>query len=311
MKWWYYGLELIPLGRSSDLHWLIFCRKTRTCIHTPGDPPMLPTDLSQSSMLSALDRASIVYFDVRLHETALMIAKEVSIHLFTFKSVLGFISFLISPKYTKTRGFLFLIISSHAKNRWVFMFEDFTSFSFFFKQKHLPHNLHVHFLLCLLRLSRAGRSQEYTNFSWCWKEKRWIRWSLAICRLRCLLSKIPSGKLVLVFPASFLSIWGQTFSVSRVLQTWTEVSSTPGALVSMLLRLPKLKFVIVTLGEEGCLMLQRASQGRKTRDFVSLARNKKFLHDPFLGSWNILWLCRFQQKYWNLKRQTSRACWRH
>lgn len=41
------------------------------------------------------------------------------------------------------------------------------------------------------------------------------------------------------------------------------MSSTPGALVSMLLRLPKLKFVIVTLGEEGCLMVQRASTGTK------------------------------------------------
>jgi sugar/nucleoside kinase (ribokinase family) len=48
-------------------------------------------------------------------------------------------------------------------------------------------------------------------------------------------------------------------------QTWTEVSSTPGALVSMLLRLPKLKFVIVTSGEHGCLMVQRASKGTKPK----------------------------------------------
>lgn len=32
----------------------------------------------------------------------------------------------------------------------------------------------------------------------------------------------------------------------------------PSALVSMLMRLPKLKFVIVTLGEEGCIMLLRS-----------------------------------------------------
>ncbi|XP_021279841.1 uncharacterized protein LOC110413390 [Herrania umbratica] len=50
--------------------------KTRTCIHTPGYPPMIPEELSQSSLLSALDGANLVYFDGRLHETALIVAKE-------------------------------------------------------------------------------------------------------------------------------------------------------------------------------------------------------------------------------------------
>ncbi|KAK9733824.1 hypothetical protein RND81_04G095100 [Saponaria officinalis] len=40
-------------------------------------------------------------------------------------------------------------------------------------------------------------------------------------------------------------------------QAWTMAPSMPSALVSMLMRLPKLKFVVVTLGEEGCIMLQR------------------------------------------------------
>lgn len=40
-------------------------------------------------------------------------------------------------------------------------------------------------------------------------------------------------------------------------QEWTEASSIPSALVSTLLRLPKVKFVIVTLGKDGCIMLQR------------------------------------------------------
>ncbi|KAL3725171.1 hypothetical protein ACJRO7_030223 [Eucalyptus globulus] len=43
-------------------------------------------------------------------------------------------------------------------------------------------------------------------------------------------------------------------------QAWTEASSLPSALISMLLRLPKLKFAIVTLGEHGCLMLERSSE---------------------------------------------------
>ncbi|OAP00813.1 hypothetical protein AXX17_AT4G33040 [Arabidopsis thaliana] len=132
--------------------------KTRTCIHTPGDPPMLPTDLSQSSMLSALDRASIVYFDVRLHETALVIAKEAS-------------------------------------------------------RKKIP-------ILVDTEKKRDGLDD-----------------------------LLPFADYV-VCPENFP-------------QTWTEVSSTAGALVSMLLRLPKLKFVIVTSGEHGCLMVQRASKGTK------------------------------------------------
>ncbi|KAJ8432566.1 hypothetical protein Cgig2_009330 [Carnegiea gigantea] len=40
-------------------------------------------------------------------------------------------------------------------------------------------------------------------------------------------------------------------------QVWTEASSLPKALLSMLLRLPNVKFVIVTLGENGCILLER------------------------------------------------------
>jgi len=52
-------------------------RKTRTCIYTPGYPVMVPDELSQSKLFSALDGANLVYFDVRLHETALVVAQEV------------------------------------------------------------------------------------------------------------------------------------------------------------------------------------------------------------------------------------------
>lgn len=40
---------------------------------------------------------------------------------------------------------------------------------------------------------------------------------------------------------------------------WTGAPSFPSALVSILLRLPKIKFVIVTLGEDGCIMLERSA----------------------------------------------------
>ncbi|VVA89954.1 unnamed protein product [Arabis nemorensis] len=151
--------------------------KTRTCIHTPGDPPMVPTDLPQSSMLSALDRASIVYFDVRLHETALVIAKEAS-------------------------------------------------------RKKIP-------ILVDAEKKRDGLD-DLLQFA-----------DYVVCTAK--------------FP-----------------QAWTEMSSNPGALVSMLLRLPKLKFVIVTLGEEGCLMLQRASKEAsesKETDIESLLETLKHRTD--------------------------------
>lgn len=50
--------------------------KTRTCIHTPGYPPMIPQELTESNLVAALDGARLVYFDGRLHETALVVAQE-------------------------------------------------------------------------------------------------------------------------------------------------------------------------------------------------------------------------------------------
>ena len=44
-------------------------------------------------------------------------------------------------------------------------------------------------------------------------------------------------------------------------QAWTEAPSIASALVSMLLRLPTMKFVIVTLGEDGCIMIERSENG--------------------------------------------------
>lgn len=41
---------------------------------------MIPEDLPESSLLAALEGARIVYFDGRLHETALVVANEVIIH---------------------------------------------------------------------------------------------------------------------------------------------------------------------------------------------------------------------------------------
>ncbi|PIA40128.1 hypothetical protein AQUCO_02500086v1 [Aquilegia coerulea] len=127
--------------------------KTRTCIHTPLDPPMMPNELPQSSLLSALESARLVYFDGRLYETALVIGKEA------------------------TRRNIPILVDAEKKREGL---DD------------------------LLNLA-----------------------NYVVCSAR--------------FP-----------------QEWTEAPSIPSALVSMLLRLPNVKFVIVTLGEDGCMMLERS-----------------------------------------------------
>ncbi|XP_077227366.1 pfkB-like carbohydrate kinase family protein isoform X4 [Tasmannia lanceolata] len=106
--------------------------KTRTCIHTPGNPTMVPEDLSRPSLLSALDGAQLVYSDAARMKIPILLDSE-----------------------RKREGL-----------------DD------------------------LLNLA------DYV--------------------------------------------------------AWTEASSIPSALVNMLLRLPNIKFVIVTLGEDGCIMLERS-----------------------------------------------------
>ncbi|XP_021656390.2 uncharacterized protein LOC110647043 isoform X2 [Hevea brasiliensis] len=128
--------------------------KTRTCIHTPGYPPMILDDLSQSSLLSALDGVRIVYSDGRLPEIALVVAQEAY------------------------RQNIPILIDAERKREGL---DD------------------------LLKLA-----------------------SYVVCSAK--------------FP-----------------QAWTEAPSIPSALVSMLLRLPNIKFVIVTLGEDGCIMLERST----------------------------------------------------
>ncbi|CAJ2651853.1 ketohexokinase-like isoform X1 [Trifolium pratense] len=127
--------------------------KTRTCIHTPGYPPMIPQDLSESSLVSALDGASIAYFDGRLYETALVVAHEAA-------------------------------------------------------RKNIPI------------LIDAERPREGLD--------------------------------------DLLKLADYVVCSAKFPKAWTEASTVPQALVSILLRLPNVKFVTVTLGKDGCLMLERS-----------------------------------------------------
>jgi len=59
-------------------------------------------------------------------------------------------------------------------------------------------------------------------------------------------------------------------------QDWTESPSSPSALLSMLIRLPKLKFVIMTLGEHGCMMLERCpNESEEVTDIDELHESLK------------------------------------
>ncbi|CAN8247860.1 unnamed protein product [Cochlearia groenlandica] len=125
---------------------------TRTCIFTPGYPPLLPDDLTESLLMSVLDGVRVLYVNGRSREAELLLAqkadsKNISILINTEKRREGLDEFLDLADY-------------------------------------------------------------------------------AVCSTD--------------FP-----------------QDWTEAQTAPSALLSMLTRLPKLKFVIMTLGEHGCMMLER------------------------------------------------------
>ncbi|KAI5395294.1 uncharacterized protein LOC127091026 isoform X1 [Lathyrus oleraceus] len=139
--------------------------KTRTCIHTPGYPPMIPQDLSESSLLSVLDGASIVYFDGRLYETALVVAREAA-------------------------------------------------------RKNIPI------------LIDAERPREGLD--------------------------------------DLLKLADYVVCSAKFPKAWTEASTVPRALVSILLRLPNVKFVAVTLGKDGCIMLERSVNASPSTEEVDV-----------------------------------------
>ncbi|KAK7245279.1 hypothetical protein RIF29_40118 [Crotalaria pallida] len=147
---------VVSKGGSSTFSYVLIDNqtKTRTSIYTPGDPPMMLDDLSQSMLLSAFDEARLVYFDGMSTETALFVAQEAA------------------------RSNIPILVEAESPREG---------------------------LDELLKLA-----------------------DFAVCSAR--------------FP-----------------QAWTQAPSIPNALVSMLLRLPNIKFVIVTLGEDGCLMLERSA----------------------------------------------------
>ncbi|KAK9057409.1 hypothetical protein SSX86_022244 [Deinandra increscens subsp. villosa] len=153
--------------------------KTRTCIHTPGSPPMIPDDLKSSTLSSALKGVQLAYFDVRLHETALVIAREASV-------------------------------------------------------RSIP-------ILVDAEKPREGLD-ELLNFS-----------DYVVCS-----AKLP--------------------------QAWTKAPTISSALVSMLLRLPKVKFVIVTLGSDGCIMLERSITDDAKTEEMDVENQLELLKQKIDGS---------------------------
>ncbi|CAK8543717.1 unnamed protein product [Lathyrus sativus] len=147
---------VVSKGGSSTFSYVLVDSqtKTRTSIYTPGDPPLMPDDLSQSMLLSAFDGARLVYFDGMSIETALFVGQEAA------------------------RNNIPILVEAESPREG---------------------------LDELLKLA-----------------------DYVVCSAK--------------FPLA-----------------WTQAPSIPSALVSMLIRLPNVKFVIVTLGEDGCLMLERST----------------------------------------------------
>ncbi|XP_042515773.1 ribokinase-like isoform X6 [Macadamia integrifolia] len=65
---------------------------------------------------------------------------------------------------------------------------------------------------------------------------------------------------------------------------WTKAPSMPSALVSILLRLPNVKFVIVTLGVDGCIMLDRCVEGTTEKIPASELIDTTGAGDAFIGA---------------------------
>ncbi|KAJ7977142.1 Ribokinase, Carbohydrate kinase PfkB, Ribokinase-like protein [Quillaja saponaria] len=142
---------------------------------------MVPEDISQSSLLSALDGARIVYFDGRFTETALVIAQEA------------------------VRKNIPILIDAERPREGL---DDLLKLA--------------HYVVC-------------------------------------------SAK----FP-----------------QAWSGESSVPKALLSIILRLPNVKFVIATFGEDGCIMLERSvNEAPQTKevDIESLLESLEMRKDDSLA----------------------------
>ncbi|WVY99109.1 hypothetical protein V8G54_031260 [Vigna mungo] len=159
--------------------------KTRTCIHTPGYPPMIPDNLPKSSLLSALDGAKIAYFDGRLPDTALLVAQE---------AVKKNIPILIDAERPREGLDDLLKLADY--------------------------------VVCSAKFPKLSN-------------------------LYAILFVMEKGHF---FPDS-----NGTYHFPFLVAAWTEASTLPQALVSMLLMLPNIKFVIVTLGKDGCIMLERTA----------------------------------------------------
>lgn len=71
------GGILRAAGKPSPFTYIIVDRKggTRTCIHTPGDA-FSPLEITKEALDDALDSATLVYFDGRLAEAAIVLARE-------------------------------------------------------------------------------------------------------------------------------------------------------------------------------------------------------------------------------------------
>ncbi|CAL4925314.1 unnamed protein product [Urochloa decumbens] len=159
---------IISDGGNTTFVYIIIDKQTksRTCILTPGDPPMVPSDLPMSSLSAALQDVSLLYLDGYSPEMELVVAQQAD----QMK-----IPILVDAEQERTK-------------------EE---------------------LEGLLSLA-----------------------SYIVC----------SGN----FP-----------------KNWTSIPSLPCALLEILLQYPRAKFVIATLGEKGCMMLERSEAGAADIEVVA------------------------------------------
>ncbi|KAH0451298.1 hypothetical protein IEQ34_018597 [Dendrobium chrysotoxum] len=240
--------------------------KTRTCIYTLGVPAMVPDDLPKTKLLSALNEAKLAYFDGRSTKPALVVAQEEIENKRAINTILDSIDV---DRYE---------VDSDDDNIDILR-SPFFDVGFDFDNTVEEYFDRIHITLVdtiddqrkkgrwtiLGRLTTVSppdtsplRRRKLLNRSVVTKA---ITKLLPVQAARMSIPILVEAERKKAGLGSLLDLATYIICSEKFPQAWTSVSSIPKALVSILLKYPNVKFVIATLGEKGCLMIDRRTRG--------------------------------------------------
>ena len=116
-------------------------------------------------------------------------------------------------------------------------------------------------------------------------DSAWLHWglhSIFILSICVAYLTLATWRHIFLFHFEALLYWSHYFSSKW--QSWTSAPSITSALISLLLQSPRTKFVIVTLGCNGCVMLERSCLGQSPRKALCLQGfNSRILYGMLLS----------------------------